>query len=664
MLDRNIIAQLSQLKEDIIATKDYAEGAVVGTSGRYGFVKLDDGRSAFLNPDKMQRVLPGDRVKVNVVKNNSDQLEAELEELLAPNAELRRFVGRYKTKGNAHFVVPEGQTRWIFLPPQNRLKCSDDDWVVAELLRHPFSDGKAAAKGVARIGSPGEDYLDHNLVIARFGLHRHWPKDVIKQGQELAQATPPPAALDLNDLPFVTIDSAATRDMDDALFISPRAEGGWDLLVAIADPASRIAPSSLIAKSARHYGQSVYLPGRSLPMLPDNLATDVFSLLPEQVRATLVCTVQLAADGAVINYKFEQASIRSRHKLTYQAVAEFLAGSDQALTECDEPVRASLRALGDASKVRAAYRQQHHLMFEDQPDYDYLLNKQGLIDSVQRRDRNDAHRLVEEAMVLVNVCAGELLAEHQAGLFAVHQGFRPERLGEVKALLREALGSEHEFTDVESLDGYLALVKWLRQSDEHRYLLAPLKRMMQNSELSNQPAPHMCMGFRHYAPVTSPIRRYADLCNQWTIHQILQQQKPQKLADKLLEQLREAIANGRQAARQLEQTLWVRYLQERIGEESTGVIRIVTQQGFGVRMVDTGIEGFVQFGKKTQKAFDAKRMTLTVGERCFALDGEVQVKVVAVDLEKRRVKLELAADGAAEQAQTQADEEALTAGHE
>lgn len=637
MFDQDTIAQLSKLKKDILASKDIAEGTVTGSAGRYGFVKLDDGRSVFLNPEKMMRLLPGDRVKVNVVKNDKDQLEGELEKLVS--SELTRFVGRYKVKGNAHFVLPEGQTRWIFLPHQFRAKCKEDDLVLAEIVHHPYEDGKAAAKILQRIGADGEDYLHQNLVTARFNLYRYWSKDAQKQVITCQQKATEADGEDLDSIPFITIDSASTKDMDDALYAEVL-EDGWRLWVAIADPASCISPGSPIAKSAKFHGQSVYLPGTTLAMLPEKLATETFSLLPDQIRPVLVCRIEIKADGSVGEFDFRRAKIRSRAKLSYIGVAEYLQDNDQAEGLTPE-IGAVLRELDRLAKVRFEYRQLHNLIFPDQIEYDYHINKQGLIESVSVRNRNAAHRLVEEAMVVTNLCAGQYLSAHHTGIFSVNGGFRKERLGEVKALLREAFDAGRNYDDIAELDGYLKLLKELDQSAEHRPLLPALKRMMQPTELSSMAQPHMGMGFAAYAPITSPIRRFADLANHWSIHQILDGAKVQTMPDGPLELLCESVANGRQAVRQLEQTLWVLYLKDRLGLEDKGVIRIVTQQGFGVRLLQTGIEGFVQFSKKSQKVFDAKRMTLTVDDAHFALEQEVAVRVAAVDLEKRRVKLTL-----------------------
>lgn len=640
MFDKNTLSQLTKLKEDIVASKDIGEGVVVGSNGRFGFVKLDDGRTAFLNPEKMQRVLPGDRVRVNVTKNDKDQLEAEFEDLLQSNT--TRFVGRYRIKGNNHFVQAEEQNpgRWLFIPPQFRKKCSEDDYVLAELNKHPYQDGKASVKIVARIGANGDDFLHHSLVIAQYGLHRSWSKDAQKQAEHIVQDISLTDREDFTQYPFVTIDSASTRDMDDAVYVQAT-DNGWQLWVAIADPGHFIQPGTALAKAARGFGQSIYFPGRPLPMLPETLATEIFSLVAEVPKPALIARIDINDDGEIQGYDFKYGKVQSQQKLSYQDVGRFLEGDESALSECSEDVKASLHQGLKLAQARLQYRQQHHLVYEEQPDFDLYINKSGAIEGFQKRERNDAHRLVEEAMLCTNLCAGDLLAKHNTGVFASHLGFRPERIGEVKAVLREDLGEECNTDNIDELEGHIELVRMLQNSEQHIHLLAPLKRMMQSTEICVGTKPHFSMGVPCYATITSPIRRYVDLCNHWSIQQILSQQKTQQMPDNVLQQLKETLANARQASRQLEQTLVVHYLANNIGFGGQGVIRIVTQQGFGVKLLESGFEGFVQIPKKTAKTFDAKRMTLTVGDRCFALDGIVEVKVTGVDLEKRRVKMEL-----------------------
>lgn len=641
MLDQNSLSQLSQLKKDILATKDYAEGVVVGANGRFGFVKLDDGRTAFLNPERMQRVLPGDRVRINVVPNDKKQLEAELEVLLETNKE--PFVATYRIKEPNHFVQSESRVgnRWLFVPPPFRKRCKDGDYVLAEMNKHPFEDGKASVRIVTRIGAPGEDFLQHKLVIANYNLGRYWSKDAQKQADDIAQNMDLNGRQDFTDIPFVTIDAESTRDMDDAIFAAPSEGGGWTLQVAIADPGHFVSPGSPLAKAARAFAQSVYLPGRTLSMLPETLATDVFSLGADCERPALVARILISQDGEIQNCEFAYGIVRSRAKLTYNDVAAFLQNPQDPPQTFNQEIQQGLQHAYDLARSRFAYRQEHNLTHDEHADYDLQLNKHGSIEHIAKRDRNEAHRLVEEAMLATNLCAGKFLAEHNSGVFSVQLGFRPERLGEVKAVLREDIGEEVAQDTIQELTGHVALIKHLQQDKQHTHLLAPLKRMMQGTEISTKAAPHMGMGVDCYATITSPIRRYTDLCNHWSMIQILSGKAAQSLPDRVLEQLQETLQRNRQASRHLELSLVGQYLQDRIGLEGKGAIRIITQQGFGVKLEENGIEGFVQFPKKMEKQFDAKRMTLRVEDCEFVLDQLVGVRVTAVDLERRRVKMEL-----------------------
>jgi exoribonuclease-2 len=639
MLDKNALSQLNQLKSTILAEKEYAEGSVAGTSGRFGFVRLDDGRDAFLAPEKMQRVLPGDRVKVSVKTNAKGKLDADLESLIS--SDLGRFIGTYRIKNGAHFVEPDlaHMNRWLFIPPKGRGKANEGDLVASELAHHPFKDGKASAKILEIIGKPNQPKIEHKTIAARFDLNRRWSPEAEQQAQELQKLEPVADSQrqDLQDIPFVTIDGKSTRDMDDAIAVEKTGEG-WRLSVAIADPASYITPGSSLAQTARHYGQTLYMLGGSLSMLPPLLSTEIFSLVEDAPRPALVCTISFTADGAISGFEFCHAVIRSRAKLNYIDLAAFLNGENSS--EIPENRQDDLRELQAFSDKRLEYRREHSLVNPDQPDFDFVLDDQGKIADILKREKTTAHRIVEEAMLATNICAGEFLAEHHQGLFAAHLGFREDRIGEVRALLKEEL-PELDTSAINDLPGHVALIQLLEKSDNHHILLGPLRRMMRGGELSLQPVPHMSMGLSHYATITSPIRRFADLYNHWTIRAILFQGTKPNLNDAELTQLQEALSAGRQANRQLEQWLVCQYLKGHKDMQGSACIRIVTPKGFGARFEHNGIDGFVNFDKKTEKSFDAKRMSLTIGDKVYRIGDTVDVRVAGVELEKRRVKFAL-----------------------
>ena len=642
MLDNKALSQLSQLKSDILASKDYANGTVIGSNGKYGFVRTDDGRNGFLSPDKMEKLLPGDKVRVSLITKEDNKIEATLEELLESPTD--RFIGTYRTKGKAHFVAPsiDGFNRWIFIPPQLRNKCKEGDLIAAQIVKHPLDDGKAQAKVLERVGRPTDDKIEYKYTRAKYDLSRDFGAKEQAQVKDieakLKSDTDSSQHKDLTDIPFVTIDSATTRDMDDAVHIS-KTESGYQLTVAIADPAEVIQQGSPLARVAQIRAQSVYMMGGVVTMLPTALSNHYLSLEEGVTKLALVCEIQLSNEGKIESSKFCYAKISSRHKLNYDSVAEFIdQGNAEAVPEdCAE----LLSTLADFAKTRLAYREKHFLVGQDQTDFDYQLNSAGKIESIKAKPKNSAHRLIEEAMVATNICAAELLAEKKQGLFVVNEGFRKDRLGEVKALLKEE--SIELAQDIETLPGFMALLAQLENSDK-AYLLNPLRRMMQFGHPSDQPLPHMGMGLPLYTTVTSPIRRFVDLYNHWALKHILIGTPFKSISEKHLTFLGENIQRGKQAERELFQWLIVQYVEGMIGSEAYGRIRIVTQQGFGVRVDENGIEGFVLFPKKTSKKFDAKRMTLTVGDHKYQLDESVKIKIASIDLEKRRIAFQLADD--------------------
>lgn len=649
MFNNDTLHQLAQLKKDIQASKDYGTGRVVGSNGRFGFVKLDDGRDAYLSPEKMQRLIPGDIVKVSVTKNKEEKLEATLEKLVEPA--VSRFVGQYRIKDRAHFIQPSGpqSSRWIFVPPKSRDKSiNDGDYVIGKMTSHPFKDGKAAAVVSEKIGSGKEPKFELTFVKAKYQLNAIEDAKISKQVQEIESIFSQDGfsqnnegeRIDLTHIPFVTIDAETTRDMDDAVAIEHSEKDGIQhlkLYVAIADPSHFITQNSLLAKRARVLGQSAYLLGGTTPMLPTEISHHCFSLEPQKTRPALVVTIDIDGTGEIQDAVFTFANIESKHKLSYDNVATFLGGDTSAVPEdCHE----NLARLQTFANIRRGFREKNFLVIQDQIDYDYQLDEQGHIESIQTHSRNIAHQIVEEAMLATNMCAAQLLAENNTGLSTIHSGFREERTGEVKALLKE---ESIEYGDLCALDDHVALFKSLEKNEEKTKLIAPLRRMMDAAQLSTSPAPHLGMGVPFYATITSPIRRYVDLYNHWALQKILEQKNFNQLNADSLEKLNESLKNIRQGDRELNLWLMTLYTEKHLLETTTsGTIRIVTQHGFGVRLNDTGIEGFVSYPKNKEKQYDAKRMTLKVDDTLYEIGKEVSVTVKSVNKEKRQVSLETA----------------------
>ena len=645
MLDSKALSQLSQLKSEIVASKDIAQGTVVGTNGRFGFVRTEDGRDGYLSPEKMERLLPGDIVKVNLTKNDKNKLEATLEEFVESATD--QFIGTYRIKGKAHFVEPsiEGFNRWIFIPPQSRGKCKEGDLISVCLTQHPLKDGKAQVKILEKIGQPNDDKIEFKYIKAKYNLNRDFGSKEHQQVKDIEanyEKFDFDSAKDLTDELFFTIDSVNTKDMDDALCIYQKDEDGiaFRLLIAIADPTEFVVQSSSLARASQHRIQTLYMLGGYIPMLPTALSNQCFSLEQGKNKRTLVCQLDVDQSGSIINEAFFYAVINSKHKLNYESVAKFI--ETNALSEEEslpDTVLEALKHLHEFAKTRFEYRKANYLVGTEQLDFDHQLNTAGKIESIVPKPKNSAHRIVEEAMVAMNICAGNLLAKHNRGIASINEGFRKERLGEVKALLKEE--DIHLEGNIEELQGFKELLNLIDNNTDKSYLMHPLRRMMQFARPSIEHRPHMGMGVEHYATVTSPIRRFVDLYNHWAIKKILTDCSFKNISEKHVSELYESQQTGKIAERELFQWLIIQYAEKLVGEEFLGKIRIITQQGFGVKIEANGIEGFVLFPKKTEKKYDAKRMTLGVGDTVFKLDDKVKIKIASIDSTKRRIAFEL-----------------------
>ncbi|WP_111640719.1 VacB/RNase II family 3'-5' exoribonuclease [Marinimicrobium alkaliphilum] len=662
MLNSDALQQLSQLKTDIRSERDLAQGLVRGTTKRFGFVRLDDGRDAFLNPEQMQRVLPGDRVEVALKTNARDQLEAELERLL--ETELDTFVGRYMTKGQAHFVEPDLPffNRWMFVPPRERAQCAEGDLVLCQLLRHPYkNEGKTQVKILERIGRSDEPGIEGRYIVAKHQLPHAWSDAASAQSHDIQAIEPSSdeAPEDLSTYTFVTIDAESTRDMDDAVYVEPR-DDGWHLITAIADPTRYIPVDSPLGETARTRASTAYLLGHTLTMLPPELSHDTFSLVPEQRRPALLCHMDIASDGSITDCRFREGIVCSHYKLSYQGVTDLIEGTSD-YDVLPDAIKEMLRQLHELALLRTEYRREHALVMDDRADYFHQLNDQRKIERIDKRERNLAHRIVEEAMLATNICAGELLAQYPGyGIFSTHAGFRSEQLEEIQSLLDEDLPEQFENQDFGELSHFQQLMRQLREhkadSETHAALLALLQRKLQPGELSLTPAPHFGLGFRYYATVTSPIRRYNDFHNHLAIKAILRKHSGPSVDDEAIAALQAQLMRGRQACRQLEQWLCCQYLADHIGSVHTGRITQVNASGIGVRLDDSGIEGFVMLKKREKSPdatpkkleFDARRLTLSTPEQRFRLDETVAVMVAEVDVASRRVSLELVDEATAE----------------
>ncbi len=635
MLNNDAMAQLKGLKQQIEAQKEYAEATVKGTQNRYGFAVVDDGREVFIPPDEMLRVLPGDRVRICIRpaaqkgksgKGKDGRTVADVESLVATS--LDRFVGTVVTKGKAVFVDPDlhDLNRWLFIPPHARNGIKAGDRVECGLMRHPIKDGKPSAKVLTVLGSEGEAGLENRYCAARAAIAWEWPEKEAGRWTDYASSRDPladPQRTDLTHLSFVSIDAARTQDIDDALYAEVTSDG-WVLYVAVADPTAYLDGLEGLDEALGERGSSIYFHGDAIPMLPEAIGRDFCALAEEQTRPALVCKIAVSDDGAVGDYEFINAIVKSRAKLTYAAVDRYVTGSNDQLIAWSNP----LEALVQAYRALRRCREQHELVMEDRQEHRWLLDENRQIGSIEVHEKLASQHLVEECMIAANRCAANYLALAEAsGPFVVHPGFRTDRLEEANEFFKRFLPDLID-TNVQTLAGYQKVFKALNAEHELP-LRGMVNRLLTRAVFSTSPAEHMGMALSAYTNFTSPLRKYLDFLTHRQIKRHLAGEPANAVTDEQLGKASAAIARGREATLAAERWLTGNYL-DRVKNEGlstfAGEVCHITSAGFNVRLSDTGLEGHVDLRKDPEKfSFDKWTASLTSTTRRVQLQQVVEV---------------------------------------
>ena len=631
---------LKQLKSDLQESAPRIEGQIKATEKSYGFLETDKGKSYFVPPPEMRKVLHGDRVQARLVSNDGKE-SAELESL--SESALIRFIGRVCFFKNKLQVMPEHHLLNRALnanirTPLTKDQFSEGDWVVALLEKHALRDGKFQTEIIQRIASSDDKNLPWLVSLARHQLSADAP--VTEAPFELQAETL--ERRDLTDLPLVTIDSPSTRDMDDAIHAEANTDG-WLLTVAIADPSAYVAMGSDVDQVAKERGYTTYLPGRNIPMLPRTLSDELCSLQPNEKRPALCCQIQISQAGTPEGEpEFFTAWISSKAKLSYDEVSNWLELAEelQQSPEVNALITPSLKALSEVAEASVKWRAENAVVFKDRPDYRFKLDNEGQVSAIIAEQRRSAHKVVEETMILANISAARFLSACNTGLYNTHIGFEPEKIEDVVTIVNEQ-GYEVDAETLISLQGYSAFRRRLI-TEENNWLDSRLRRFQGYVLTQNKPAPHYGMGLEGYATWTSPIRKYSDMVNHRLIKQILAGEPPATPEDSLGEQLDQQRQSSRLAERDTCHWLYTRFLKPAVEEQTVfeGEIFDISRGGMRVRLLENGAAPFIP-GSMLHK--DRKAMTMDnnsgqviiEGVTRYRLGDQVKVQLIKVDEERR-----------------------------
>ena len=581
----------------------------------------------------------GDRVLARLTKTKEEiPYRAEIIRKIGSGPQKILGIFRVGSDGGRLVPVDKREDREWLIPGGETGGAKDGELVEAEKLGGRRDLGLQKARIVERLGDPMAPKSVSLIAIHEHGIPDAFPDAAIA---EAASAEDPGLAgrEDLRHLPLVTIDPADARDHDDAIAALPDPDpanrGGWVLWVAIADVAHFVRSGASLDREARRRGNSTYFPDRVVPMLPDELSGDLCSLHEGVDRACIALEIRLAPDGTKRGHRFVRGLMRSGASLTYQEAQDAADGrpSDRAAELVDtviQPLWNTYAALKEA-------RRRRNPLDLDLPERRIELSEEGRVVSVNFRDRFDAHRLVEECMVLANVCAAETLEEKRRRfLYRVHEEPSPEKLKALREMA-EGMGLTLAKGQVLKTQHLNKLLNDAAGSDHAEAVNITVLRSMMQAYYSPQPVGHFGLALVRYAHFTSPIRRYADLI----VHRALISAhgwgkdgltpEDEAMLDETATHISETERRSMTAERDTSDRYLSAYLADRIGTEFEGRISGVARFGLFVKLEETGADGIVPISTLGREYFRyEERANRLVGDdtgRVFALGMRATVRL-------------------------------------
>jgi len=642
-------------------------GKVIGHRDGFGFFSPDDssitdkrGKDFYISSHEMQRVFHGDIVQAILVDRTDRKGRKEVKILEVIEPRKAPIVGRLYIDHHVCSVVSEDSKikQEVLIDPQTKMGARHGQMVVVELVQRPTKRSHAIGKVIEVLGDHLAPGMEIEIALRAHDLPHQFSHTVQAEVASIADEVEESAKLprkDLRDLPLVTIDGDDARDFDDAVYCEPKKSGGWRLWVAIADVSYYVQHGTALDDEAISRGNSVYFPSQVIPMLPEKLSNGLCSLNPDVDRLCMVCEMTISASGKLSGSKFYPAVMRSHARFTYTKVAAILEGDEvlcqeyQRLVPDLKNLENMYHALTDARLKRGA------IAFETQESI-FIFNEDKKIASVEALIRNDAHKIIEECMIMANVATAKFIEKHgKPGLFRVHDKPSEDKYRNFVTYLNE-LGLSLPSKEAPEPRDYGDILAKVAGRPDQELIQTMLLRSMRQAVYQSDNEGHFGLALPSYSHFTSPIRRYPDLVVHRVIKAILEKEAKNAANEGFYEySLEEVIELGEhcsmterradEATRDVADWLKCEFMQDHVGDNFTGVISTVTNFGMFVRLQDLHIEGLVHITSLGRDFyhFDDVRMCLT-GEHSgkkYRVGDEIRVQVAAVNLDEKKIDLRL-----------------------
>jgi ribonuclease R len=579
-----------------------AEGVVSANRAGFGFVKVE-GReeSIFLPPREMNGIMHGDRVRVSVERGRDGRYSGRVERVLEHAT--KAFVGTIEISGRTAFVTAADRRVGMrcMVAADDLAGARHGDWVIAAITRYAGSGQNPQARVTRRLDPERPVELAIEAAIAKFDLPREFTPEAEREAEAYGQhvdAAEAARRVDLRDLPLVTIDGDDAKDFDDAVYAEPHAKG-FRVIVAIADVSYYVRRGTALDACALQRGTSVYFPARVIPMLPFALSDRLCSLQPNVDRLCFAADMIVSRTGMLLDATFYPAVMRSAARLTYtRAFAALIEGKDEERAGLG-PLLDRLLPLVDVYRALIKNRHKRGALEFDAAEAEFDIDAAGRIQRVYMYERNEAHKLIEECMILANVAvARELAKRHIGTLFRVHG--KPEEK-KINILLEtlNALGVGAELPEDVTPRDFRAITDRFPNDGQRPFLESLVVRSMQQAVYQPENIGHFGLALSHYAHFTSPIRRYPDLVVHRCLRAMLSDGDPHgaRLDGGGLATLGASLTMLEKRADESDRYVnaWLKcvYLRDRIGQTFEGLITTVVEFGAFVQLTAVGVDGLL-----------------------------------------------------------------------
>ncbi|WP_254433859.1 ribonuclease R [Acinetobacter sp. Marseille-Q1618] len=638
-------------KYQFMADQPILDATVYINSKGLGVANIDGKKEEFLLPEReLRQVFHGDRVKVQQTSvDRKGKAWGYITEVT--QRRVKQLIGKVAEFEDEYFIQPANPNAHQPITLEKELiehaKAKVGDSIRVEIDDYPTRDEFATGHVIQSMADKADTEIIIPQTILEYGLPYEFPEEVVQEAESFKEPSEKDreGRIDLRDLPLVTIDGEDARDFDDAVYAEKRPGGGYRVVVAIADVSHYVRIGKPLDDEAQERGTSVYFPHFVLPMLPEALSNGLCSLNPDVDRLCMVCDLNLSRAGRVTKFEFYPSVMHSQARLTYTQVAEYFEGNSAAVPE-NRDVRKSLNTLFQLYQVLKGLRAERHAMeFETVETY-MTFDELGGINEILPRTRNDAHKLIEECMLLANVAAAEYCLKNDIPmLYRVHEAPEFSRIQKVKDFVK-LLGLP--FPDQPTQADYQKVIEATKDRIDAPSIHAVLLRSMMQAYYGAKNVGHYGLAYEAYTHFTSPIRRYPDLLLHRAIKASLSTKK-YPLSGAALDDAGEHFSGTERRADEASRsvTSWLKchYMQQHLGEEFVGVISATAEFGLFVTLKDLYVDGMVHVSQLGDDffIFDQASQTLVGQNRgqVFGLGDEVKIKVAGVNLEERKIDFEL-----------------------